>query len=70
MAATLLSPVTVGKIALKNRVVMPPLTRARAGTSKLANKYIAEHYAMRASAGLVIAEAVAVSEQGTFLQNA
>jgi N-ethylmaleimide reductase len=60
----LLSPFKMGSLNLANRVVMAPLTRGRAGTSRLANEYIAEYYAERASAGLLISEATAVSEQG------
>lgn len=47
----------VGAISTPNRIWMAPLTRCRAGEAHLANALIAEHYAQRASAGLLIAEA-------------
>jgi N-ethylmaleimide reductase len=49
---------------LKNRVVMSPLTRSRAGEERLANQLMAEYYSQRASAGLIITEATVVSKQG------
>jgi len=64
MSSQLLSPVKIGDLDLPNRVIMAPLTRGRAGLSRKANKYMAEYYEMRASAGLIIGEATAVSEQG------
>lgn len=60
----LLSPYKLGTLELSNRVVMAPLTRGRAGTSRLPNDYMRQYYEMRASAGLIIAEASAVSPQG------
>ncbi|MEO1004911.1 MAG: alkene reductase [Cyanobacteria bacterium J06638_38] len=59
----LLSPLNKG-LALKNRVVMAPMTRARAGTERMANALMAEYYAQRAGAGLIITEATTISEQG------
>lgn len=60
----LLSPVKIGPHELANRVVMAPLTRGRAGLSRLANEYMKEYYEMRASAGLIISEGIAISRQG------
>lgn len=60
----LLSPFKVGPFTLANRVVMAPLTRGRAGTNRLANEYMREYYELRASAGLIITEGVAISPQG------
>ncbi len=60
----LLSSFTNGSLTFANRVVMAPLTRGRAGTSRIANKHIAEYYAQRASAGLIITEGTAISEDG------
>ena len=62
-AEALLSPFPLHDLVLKNRVVMSPLTRARAGTERLANALMAEYYAQRASAGLIITEATAISPQ-------
>jgi N-ethylmaleimide reductase len=51
-------------LELANRVVMAPLTRGRAGLSRVPNKFMKEYYELRASAGLIITEATAISEQG------
>ncbi len=60
----LLDSFQLGDLPLKNRVVLAPMTRARAGEERLANALMAEYYAQRASAGLIITEATVVSEQG------
>lgn len=64
MSSELLSAIKVGPFQLANRVVMAPLTRGRAGVNRLGNEYIKEYYEMRASAGLIISEAIAISPQG------
>ncbi|PLW83835.1 alkene reductase [Kineobactrum sediminis] len=64
MPKALLSPTQLGAIALKNRVVMAPMTRARA-PFRLATASMAEYYRQRASAGLIITEATQISQQGT-----
>ncbi len=51
-------------LELKNRVVLAPLTRARAGKERIPNELMAKYYRQRASAGLIISEATVVSEQG------
>ncbi|WP_423186057.1 alkene reductase [Alishewanella sp. d11] len=58
----LFSPLQLGAVSLKNRIIMAPLTRCRATTEHYATALMAEHYAQRASAGLLIAEATMVSE--------
>ena len=60
----LLSPYDLHGLLLKNRVVMSPLTRSRAGAERMPNPLMAEYYAQRASAGLIITEATVVSKQG------
>jgi N-ethylmaleimide reductase len=61
----LLAPYTLGDLELKNRIVMAPLTRTRAANEgKVPNELMAEYYAQRAGAGLIIAEGTFVSEQG------
>jgi N-ethylmaleimide reductase len=60
----LLTPFDLGDLRLKNRVVLAPMTRARAGDERLANALMAEYYAQRAGAGLLITEATTVSAQG------
>jgi len=59
----LLSPFQMGDLALANRVALAPMTRARAGAERLANPLMAEYYAQRAGAGLVITEATTISTQ-------
>lgn len=60
----LLSSFDLHGIALRNRVAMAPLTRARAGAERIPNDLMVEYYCQRASAGLIIAEATTISEQG------
>ena len=43
---------------------MAPLTRGRAGDTRVPNKHMAEYYSQRASAGLIISEATAISDEG------
>ena len=57
----LFSPVEVGPLVLRNRVVMAPLTRSRAGPGNVPNQLNALYYAQRASAGLIISEATQIS---------
>ena len=63
MTNRLLTPFQLNDLTLKNRVVLAPMTRARAGAERTANALMAEYYVQRASAGLIIAEATAISEQ-------
>lgn len=58
----LLSPLTAGAFKLPNRVLMAPLTRCRANADHNPTPLMAEYYAQRASAGLIIAEATMVME--------
>lgn len=58
----LFSPLALGPLTLPNRILMAPLTRCRAGVEHLPNDLMAEYYAQRASAGLIIAEATMVME--------
>jgi 2,4-dienoyl-CoA reductase-like NADH-dependent reductase (Old Yellow Enzyme family) len=62
---TLFDPITIGDLTLKNRVIMAPLTRARAvGGGRVPNALMAQYYGQRASAGLILSEATAVTPQG------
>jgi len=62
---TLFDPITIGDITLKNRVIMAPLTRARAiGGGRVPNALMAKYYEQRATAGLILSEATAVTPQG------
>jgi N-ethylmaleimide reductase len=60
----LLSSFHLNDLVLKNRVVMSPLTRSRAGKERLANPLMAEYYSQRATAGMIITEATVISKQG------
>ncbi len=65
MTETLFTPLTLGVLTLKNRVVMAPLTRNRARHSDDAPYDIhAEYYAQRAGAGLIITEGTQISPEG------
>jgi len=57
----LFSPVKLGAIALKNRMVMAPLTRNRSSNDGVPNDLNVTYYAQRASAGLIITEATPIS---------
>ncbi len=59
----LLSPVKIGKIQLKNRIVMAPMTRCRA-IGNIPNELIAEYYKQRSGAGLIITEGTSPSPNG------
>lgn len=61
---TIHDPLTLGSMELKNRIIMAPLTRGRAGSAGVPGELMANYYAQRASAGLIIAEATAVSADG------
>lgn len=63
MNQTSLSPYRLGNTELKNRIVMAPMTRSRA-LHNIPNKLIAEYYAQRASAGLIITEGTSPSPNG------
>jgi N-ethylmaleimide reductase len=60
----LFSPTQLGGLSLANRFVMAPLTRSRAGDDGVPTDLHAAYYAQRASAGLLISEAVNISAQG------
>ena len=61
---TLFDPVRIGAWDLPNRIIMAPLTRARAGAERLPNALMEEYYTQRASAGLIISEATSVTPKG------
>jgi N-ethylmaleimide reductase len=63
--AELFQPFVLGDLPLRNRVVMAPLTRNRAGGGGEApNALMAEYYRQRAGAGLIVSEASQISQQG------
>jgi N-ethylmaleimide reductase len=60
----LLSPLTIGDIDCRNRVVMAPMTRSRADAEDRPTALHEEYYAQRASAGLIVTEGVQPSMHG------
>ena len=60
---TLFDPIDLGAIKAPNRILMAPLTRARATRDHVPVPIMADYYAQRASAGLIISEATAVSRR-------
>ncbi len=64
MTQQLLTPIRLGALELKNRVVMAPLTRCRTDNpGYVPTEMTARYYAQRASAGLIISEGTIVSPQ-------
>ena len=61
---TLFDPIAIGALRCPNRIVMAPLTRARAGAARVPNPLMAEYYAQRAEAGLILSEATSVTPMG------
>jgi N-ethylmaleimide reductase len=60
----LFTPFRLGPYELRNRVVMAPMTRSRAGEGGVPTELMAEYYAQRAGAGLIVSEGSQVSPQG------
>jgi len=61
---SLFEPLKVGDLEVPNRIFMAPLTRSRAGAERIPNRLMAQYYAQRASAGLIVSEATVVSPMG------
>jgi len=61
---SLFDPIQLGAISAPNRILMAPLTRGRATRAHVPTSVMAEYYAQRASAGLIISEATGISRQG------
>lgn len=59
---TLFDPLKIGALQVPNRLFMAPLTRCRADAGHVPNALMAEYYAQRASAGLIVAEATMAME--------
>jgi N-ethylmaleimide reductase len=67
---TLFDPIKIGDLELANRIIMAPLTRARAvGGKRVPNSLMTEYYVQRASAGLILTEATSVTPQGVGYAN-
>jgi hypothetical protein len=61
---SLFDPIALGAIAAPNRIVMAPLTRGRADRQSVPTPMMADYYAQRAGAGLIISEATGISRGG------
>jgi N-ethylmaleimide reductase len=59
----LLETIQVGKNTLKNRMAMAPMTRSRASMDGIVGESTVLYYTQRASAGLIISEAINISKQ-------
>jgi 2,4-dienoyl-CoA reductase-like NADH-dependent reductase (Old Yellow Enzyme family) len=64
MTTSMFDPIQVGDLTWPNRIVMAPLTRCRAAPGRIPNALMAEYYAQRASAGLILTEATSVTPMG------
>ncbi|HEY2677046.1 MAG TPA: alkene reductase [Steroidobacteraceae bacterium] len=60
----LFDPLKLGELTVPNRIFMAPLTRSRAGVERIPNRLMAQYYAQRAGAGLIMSEATVVSPMG------
>jgi 2,4-dienoyl-CoA reductase-like NADH-dependent reductase (Old Yellow Enzyme family) len=61
---TLFDPIKLGSIEAPNRIFMAPMTRGRATENHEPTPIMAQYYAQRASAGLIITEAIGISREG------
>lgn len=61
---TLFDPIKLGSLTAPNRIIMAPMTRGRATRDHVATPMMVRYYAQRASAGLIISEAIGISRQG------
>ena len=59
----LLEPIQIGNSFLKNRMAMAPMTRSRADINGVVGNSTMRYYTQRASAGLIISEAINISKQ-------
>jgi N-ethylmaleimide reductase len=65
MTTGLFDPIQLGAISAPNRVIMAPLTRGRSSGGHVPiSELKAEYYSQRAGAGLIIAEATGISQEG------
>ncbi|MBA9036175.1 alkene reductase [Rhizobium leguminosarum] len=61
---SLFDPIQLGAIKAPNRILMAPMTRARGTRDHLPTPIMADYYAQRASAGLIISEAIGINQLG------
>jgi N-ethylmaleimide reductase len=60
----LFTPLNLGALSLRNRIVMAPMTRSRADSAAVPTDCMVEYYRQRAGAGMIITEGVAPSANG------
>lgn len=61
----LFTPLQLGPYTLRNRIVLPPLTRSRsAQPGNIANELMAEYYQQRSSAGFMVSEGTQIEPRG------
>ena len=65
MQSPLFTPLRVGSLTIPNRMIMAPMTRGRNNADGSPNELVARYYKQRASAGLIVTEATAISPQGS-----
>ena len=61
----LFQPLALGRLTLRNRIVMAPMTRSRADAGDMPSALMIDHYRQRASAGLIVSEGISPSPNGT-----
>ncbi|MBC7936821.1 MAG: alkene reductase, partial [Rhizobacter sp.] len=59
----ILEPIKIGNNSFQNRMVMAPMTRSRADENGIVGNLTVLYYAQRSTAGLIITEAINISEQ-------
>ena len=61
----LFTPLQLGPYTLRNRIVLPPLTRSRSTQpGNIANELMAEYYQQRSSAGFMVSEGTQIEPRG------
>ena len=61
---TLFDPIQLGAIKASNRIIMAPMTRARATKDHIPTPMMIKYYGQRATAGLIISEGTGISQEG------
>ena len=60
----LFTPLALGDLHLRNRIVMAPMTRSRSSVDATPNELMVEYYRQRAGAGLIVSEGIAPNADG------
>ncbi|MBF7681866.1 alkene reductase [Acinetobacter sp. B5B] len=63
------TPLKMGDLELKNRLVLAPLTRSRSNSERIPTDVMVEYYRQRANAGLMLTEATVISEDAVGYSN-